>query len=120
MLAVRFLFGIGEAGAYPNIARAFHNWFPFNERGFAKGTVWMAGRLAGGVTPFIVLALLYETQMPLDVLPPVMLTHWRHIFWIFGIIGVVWCVCFWLWFSDRPEEHPGVNDAELALIHFGD
>src|SRR5204863_6633773 len=27
MLSVRFLFGIGEAGAYPNIARAFHNWF---------------------------------------------------------------------------------------------
>src|SRR6516225_8963441 len=27
MLAVRFLFGVGEAGAYPNIARAFHNWF---------------------------------------------------------------------------------------------
>src|SRR3954468_565833 len=26
MFAVRFLFGIGEAGAYPNIAKAFHNW----------------------------------------------------------------------------------------------
>src|SRR5947209_2030760 len=35
MLSVRFLFGIGEAGAYPNIARAFHSWFPFQERGFA-------------------------------------------------------------------------------------
>src|SRR2546421_2645801 len=40
MLAVRFFFGIGEAGAYPNIARAFHNWFPFTERGFAQGAVW--------------------------------------------------------------------------------
>src|SRR6267378_4078653 len=58
MLTVRFLFGIGEAGAYPNIARAFHNWFPFAERGFAQGTVWMAGRFAGGITPLIVLALL--------------------------------------------------------------
>src|SRR3954471_14583960 len=26
LLGVRFLFGIGEAGAFPNIARAFHNW----------------------------------------------------------------------------------------------
>src|SRR5262245_17732223 len=41
LLAVRFFFGLGEAGAYPNIARAFHNWFPFQERGFAKGAVWM-------------------------------------------------------------------------------
>jgi ACS family glucarate transporter-like MFS transporter len=116
MLAVRFFFGIGEAGAYPNIARAFHNWFPFNERGFAKGTVWMAGRFAGGVTPFIVLALLYET--PVDGAAP--LTHWRHIFWIFGVIGVVWCVGFWLWFRDRPEESPLVNQAEIDLIHYGD
>src|SRR5262245_60666921 len=25
---VRFLFGAGEAGAFPNIARAIQNWFP--------------------------------------------------------------------------------------------
>ena len=48
LLAVRLLFGAGEAGAYPNIARALHSWFPFDERGLAKGTVWMAGRFAGG------------------------------------------------------------------------
>src|SRR5262245_37636963 len=60
MLAVRFLFGLGEAGAYPNIARAFHNWFPFTERGFAQGAVWMAGRFAGGVTPLLVLAVISE------------------------------------------------------------
>src|SRR5436853_3463528 len=41
LFAVRFLFGIGEAGAYPNIARAFHNWFPYQERGSAKGSAWM-------------------------------------------------------------------------------
>src|SRR5712691_3672222 len=56
MLTVRFLFGMGEAGAYPNIARAFHNWFPYAERGFAQGTVWMAGRFGGGITPLIVTA----------------------------------------------------------------
>src|SRR6516225_8775056 len=53
MLTVRFLFGMGEAGAYPNIARAFHNWFPFSERASAKGAVWMAGRFGGGITSFV-------------------------------------------------------------------
>jgi ACS family glucarate transporter-like MFS transporter len=119
MLAVRFLFGVGEAGAYPNIARAFHNWFPYNERGFAKGTVWMAGRFAGGITPFIVLALLYETPTENAEGGPGVLTHWRHVFWIFGAIGVVWCVWFWFWFTDRPEQNPSVNPAELALIKSG-
>ncbi len=103
MLSVRFLFGMGEAGAYPNIARAFHSWFPFRERGFAQGTVWMSGRLAGGLTPVVVLGLI-------NLMP------WRHVFWIFGIIGVLWCVCFSLWFHDHPDEHPSVNQAERDLI----
>src|SRR5512143_2951370 len=53
LIVVRFLFGMGEAGAYPNITRALHNWMPMAERGFAQGAVWMSGRLMGGVTPMI-------------------------------------------------------------------
>jgi MFS family permease len=113
MFAVRFLFGMGEAGAYPNITRSFRNWFPFEERGFAQGTVWMAGRLAGGLSSFAVLSLMIHTVTPQG--EPVVL--WRHAFWIFGALGVVWCIVFWWWFRDRPDEHASVNAAELALIH---
>jgi MFS family permease len=113
MLAVRFLFGVGEAGAYPNLARALHNWFPFAERGFAQGAVWMAGRFAGGVTPLIVLALLMTVT---DSHGGVEEVHWRHTFWIFGVMGVIWCVIFWWWFENRPEQHSAVNAAELAHI----
>jgi MFS family permease len=112
MFLVRFLFGMGEAGAYPNIARSFHNWFPFSERGFAQGTVWMAGRFAGGMSSFAVLALMIHATTATG--QPVIL--WRHTFWIFGILGVLWCGVFWWWFRDRPEQHPRVNPAELALI----
>jgi MFS family permease len=112
MFLVRFFFGMGEAGAYPNIARSFHNWFPFEERGFAQGTVWMAGRFAGGLSSFAVLALMIHTVTPQG--EPTVL--WRHAFWIFGGLGVMWCVVFWWWFRDRPEQHPRVNAAELALI----
>jgi MFS family permease len=112
MAGVRFLFGMGEAGAYPNIARAFHNWFPFRERGSAQGTVWMAGRFAGGVTPLIVTALIITVTEPGGHQE----VHWRHTFWIFGVIGVAWCLLFWWWFRDRPEQNPSVNAAELALI----
>src|SRR5215472_6110986 len=34
LVVFRFLFGVGEAGAFPNIARAAREWFPFSERGF--------------------------------------------------------------------------------------
>jgi ACS family glucarate transporter-like MFS transporter len=115
MISVRFLFGIGEAGAYPNIARALHNWFPFGERGFAKGAVWMAGRFAGGITAFIVYALMYESFTP----DGTRTEHWRHVFYLFGALGVVWCVCWWWWYRDNPAEMQGVNAAEVALIREG-
>ncbi|HEV8061840.1 MAG TPA: MFS transporter [Gemmataceae bacterium] len=114
LILVQFLFGMGEAGAFPNIARAQANWFPFTERGFAQGAVWMSGRFAGGMTPLVISLLIFtEGQGDSTV------THWRHAFWIFGIIGTVWCIGFMLWFRDRPEDKPGVNAAELALIRKG-
>src|SRR5262245_8149919 len=53
LIAIRFLFGIGEAGAYPNLTRALHNWFPFSARAAAQGAMWMSGRLMGGLTPLV-------------------------------------------------------------------
>src|SRR3989440_3183273 len=37
LLVARFLFGVGEAGAFPNISRSFARWFPTRERGSAHG-----------------------------------------------------------------------------------
>lgn len=108
LIAIRFLFGIGEAGAYPNITRALHNWFPFTERGSAQGAVWMAGRLMGGLTPLVWWVLLEK-----------MMLSWRAAFWLFGALGVLWCVAFAAWFRNRPEEKAGVNAAEIDLINAG-
>src|SRR5207245_58966 len=44
---------------------------------------------------------------------------WRATFFLFGLIGVVWCLLFWSWFRDDPATHPGVNTAELAYIRGG-
>lgn len=127
LVVVRFLFGMGEAGAYPNITRALHNWFPLQERGLAQGAVWMAGRLMGGLTPLFWLILvegLYWSHTGPDgierqtlLFAPVL--HWRATFWIFGVIGMVWCLLFSRWFRNRPEQNPTVNSSELALIQAG-
>ncbi len=108
LVVIRFLFGIGEAGAFPNITRALHNWFPLTERGMAQGFVWMSGRLMGGLTPLIWMVLVVHLGM-----------SWRAAFVIFGLTGLAWCVAFTLWFRNRPEERPDVNEAELELIRAG-
>jgi len=126
LVVVRFLFGMGEAGAYPNITRALHNWFPLAERGVAQGAVWMSGRLMGGLTPMVWMVLIEGIRRQAESpgaasvaywIPPLM--HWRTTFWFFGLIGVLWCVAFALWFRNRPEEKPEVNAAELGLIRAG-
>jgi ACS family glucarate transporter-like MFS transporter len=100
LIAIRFLFGVGEAGAYPNITRALHNWMPFSERGQAQGAVWFSGRLMGGLTPLLWVVLVeWLLGRGLGLHED---SSWRVAFWIFGGIGVLWCVAFALWFRDRP------------------
>src|SRR5262249_53304284 len=41
---------------------------------------------------------------------------WRMTFVVFGVIGSIWCVIWYWWFRDHPEEHSAVNEAELELI----
>jgi MFS family permease len=128
LMVVRFLFGMGEAGAYPNITRALHNWFPFRQRGSAQGAVWMSGRLMGGLTPLLWAALVEGlgtaavttagATMAAPFLAPIL--TWRSAFWAFGLIGLTWAVLFFWWFRNRPEENPQVNAAELALIRADD
>ena len=47
LVAIRFLFGAGEAGAFPNIARSFSRWFPARERGRANGVMFLGSRMGG-------------------------------------------------------------------------
>ncbi len=111
LLLVRFLFGAGEAGAYPNVAKCSGRWFPLRERGLAQGVVATAGRLGGGIAS----ALTIEVTSRVNAwLWPGM--GWRVSFWFFGLLGVVWVVLFARWFRNTPAEHPDVNAAELALI----
>jgi MFS family permease len=106
MLLVRFLFGCGEAGAFPNLTRVVGSWFPYQERGVAQGAIWMCARLGGAVAPLLV-GLLTEAF------------GWRQAFWVLGLIGVVWCVFFFGWFRDRPEDKPSCNQPERDLIRAG-
>jgi MFS family permease len=106
MLLVRFLFGCGEAGAFPNLARVVGSWFPFRERGLALGSIWMSARIGGAISPLIIGALSG-------------MVGWQKAFWVLGLVGVVWCVVFAYFFRNRPEDSPFINKAELDVIRAG-
>jgi len=103
LLVTRFLFGVGEAGAWPCVARVMSRWVPLRERGTAKGIFFAGAYASAAVTTFAVTLLL-----------PYM--SWRTILVIFGCIGFIWVFYFQRWFRDEPTDHPAANEAERALI----
>ncbi len=105
MLVIRFLFGTGEAGAWPSVARTFSRWIPKSERGTVQGLFFAGAHLAGGLTPLLVVWLTQTMHM-----------HWRAVFVLFGLTGLVWAVVWYWWFRDEPGEHRQVNEAERNLI----
>ena len=117
LLAVRFLFGAGEAGALPNSARILRQWFPESARGEAQGIVTTAMMIGGAAAPV-------ASQFLIDGLDKVWRIElfgwqatyagvgWRWTFMVFGLIGLTWAISFYLWFRDDPAEHRAVNEAE--------
>src|SRR5262245_20148634 len=106
MLAIRFLFGMGEAGAWPCVARTFARWIPMRERGRVQGVFFAGAHLVGGLTPMLVLWLLN-------------FLHWRAIFICFGMVGFIWVIVWHIWFRNDPSEHTSVSAAELETIASG-
>ena len=106
LLGIRFLFGAGEAGAWPNVAKTFSRWIPAAERGRVQGVFFMGAHLAGGLTPLLVAAL-------------APLLGWRGVFVAFGGIGFLWTAAWLHWFRDDPARHRGVDAGELRLIEEG-
>lgn len=103
LVVTRFLFGAGEAGAYPNASGVISRWFPLAERARAQGLVWGASRLGGALTPLLVIPLMNALG-------------WQACFWIFGALGVIWAGIWAWWFRDHPREHPAVTPRELLEI----
>lgn len=103
LFGARFLLGLSEAGAFPVASRGMQLWFPRVERGRIQGTTHFFSRFAVAVTPFIAGSILLTLG-------------WRAIFYIFGSLGIVWALAFNFFYRNLPEEHKGVNRAELARI----
>ena len=108
LVVTRFLFGAGEAGAWPSVARTFSRWIPRSERGTIQGIFFSGAHLAGGVTPMVVVWMTQTVGL-----------GWRTVFTLFGLVGVAWALVWYSWFRNDPSEHRAVNPAELEKIVTG-
>jgi ACS family glucarate transporter-like MFS transporter len=101
LLLVRFLFGAGEAGAFPNAAVAISNWFSPATRGRAFGLFIMCTQIGGALSPLI-------------VIPIQQAFGWRASFYAFGSLGVLWSIVWFRQFRDHPAGSRGGPKLEQA------
>ena len=103
MIVMRFLFGMGEAGAFPNATRSLSRWMLPAERGWAQGVTHAGARLGAAITPVMVAYLIYHFG-------------WRMPFYVFTVVGLVWAGVWYWYYRDNPAEHKSTNQAERDLI----
>jgi MFS family permease len=103
LLAVRALFGVGEAGCFPSVTKAFTTWLSSTDRVRAQGILWLSARWGGAFTPLLAMVLIDAVS-------------WRMAFAIFGLLGIAWAVVFAIRYRDDPLDRTDINDAERALL----
>jgi sugar phosphate permease len=103
LIFARMLVGLGEAGTIPTGARAMTSWVPKSRRGFAQGFTHSSARLAAGITPPLVVAM-------------IPFTGWRGAFIVLGCVSLAWVIVWALYFRDDPRNHPGVTLQDLEAL----
>ncbi len=103
MLAVRFFFGAGEAGAFPALSKVAYNWFPLKERGIVQGINFSGSRIGAALAlPFVAYLI--------------GLIGWRYSFVFFGVTGIMYAIIWYFVFKDKPEEYKYIGEKEKEYI----
>jgi sugar phosphate permease len=106
LFGARLLLGLGESAAFPTATSAMSRWLPAQLRGTGQGLVHAASRLGNALAPLLVGGL-------------IALTTWRTSFFLLGALSLVWAVVWALYYRDRPRDHTGVGEVELAELTRG-
>jgi sugar phosphate permease len=106
LIATRLLNGLAQAGLFPCSTNSIARWSPSSQRALASGMLGSSMSIGGAIGSAITGGM-------------ILTIGWRLTFVVYSIFGIVWAAGFYFWFRDRPQDHPSVNDAELALIEQG-
>lgn len=106
MLAIRFIFGVGESFHPPAAFKSISIWFPRKERLRANSLMISATALAPAITPLIVVWCMQTFS-------------WKGVFWSFSIPGFIMAWFIWKSIYDDPADHPRITQGEIIEIYDG-
>src|SRR5439155_19194292 len=103
ILAARLGMGAAQAGMLSCATSSLSRWYPATQRALTTGVIGSALSVGGAIG-----AALTGICVPW--------LGWRWLFVLYALPGLLWAVWFLFWFRDDPQDHPGVNAAELGFI----
>ncbi len=103
LMCTRFLFGMGESGAFPNGNAVVSRWFPAKETSRAASALHIGVNTGAAIAPLIIVPLAANFG-------------WRTPFFVIGFIGVLWVLVCIYWFRDEPSQMSGISPEEQAVI----
>ncbi len=103
LLVVRFLFGVGESGTYPNSILVVSRWFPVNETGKVLSWVGIGSQIGAAIAPLI-------------IVPMAAVYGWRTPFFVVGSFGLLWVWICYSWFQDFPGQMKSIPVEEKEMI----
>jgi sugar phosphate permease len=97
LIAIRFLFGIGE-GAWPCAClKALAEYFPKAERPKMTGAIMSSNYVGSAIAPMI-------------IAPMLLYFGWRHMFYTIGILGIAFVFVYW--FIVRPAGKEKIEESD--------
>ncbi len=106
LIVIRFLFGAGEAGAFPGLAKVVYAWIPIRERGLVKGINFSGSRIGAAIAMPVIAALIAALG-------------WKFTFVALMVVGFAWSTFWWCWFRNDPTAHKYLSAEERDYILAG-
>ncbi|TKR58705.1 hypothetical protein L596_030116 [Steinernema carpocapsae] len=102
----RVLMGLGEGSAFPTVISIAARWFPPADRGSMVALYTAGTQLAGIFSGFVSSSLCQVDFMG----------GWPLIFYVYGVMGVVWILLWALLGSSDPKENHWISEKEEKYI----
>lgn len=106
LILSRIVMGMGESATFPASYNLFSKWIPRQERSRAVAFT------LGGIPMGTVIGLAASGALVAQF-------GWQSVFYVFGAVGIVLAVLWFVIVRDSPAAHPAISDTERRHIAAG-
>ncbi|XP_068218359.1 putative inorganic phosphate cotransporter [Palaemon carinicauda] len=105
-IATRVVSGLAQGPIFPCIHNLLATWNPPQDR----------ARFASALLPGVSIGTILGLSLGGLMNEADFLGGWPLNFYVFGVLGVLWCIPWLIFMRDSPQKHPSISKEELEYI----